>query len=90
MDIRRNARKECYSCAHKRDIPGNCHIKCVKPDADMTGDLHGIRSGWFFYPRIFDPSWKTAMCKNYELNEQCKSVVNRSVSVAGKPSKSHT
>jgi len=56
----------CYKCKYLRKIPGNCHIQCSKPDVDMTGDTHGIRSGWFFYPINFDPVWMTKECSNYE------------------------
>ncbi|MEE8288876.1 MAG: hypothetical protein V3R25_05640 [Nitrosomonadaceae bacterium] len=57
---------ECYSCENRRNVPGNCHIKCVKPDARMTGDEHGIRNGWFMYPLLFDPVWKTKKCENFD------------------------
>ena len=30
------------------------------------GDIHGIRSGWFFYPYLYDPVWKEKDCKNYK------------------------
>lgn len=60
---------ECYHCSHKRDIPGNAHIKCVHPDHLMTGDKFGIQNGWFFYPIIFDPIWKTKKCNNFKLKE---------------------
>ena len=81
--MKRDKMNECYHCEHKRAVPGNTHIQCVKPDADMVGNEHGIRNGWFFYPSLFDPTWKTKMCKNYENNEQVDAVVSRSVSVAG-------
>ena len=57
---------ECYQCSNKRDVPGNCHIMCVKPDPNMTGSSHGIRMGWFFYPFLFDPVWKNKKCNNFE------------------------
>ena len=47
-------------------IIGNAHIKCIKPDPDMSGNEHGIRMGWFMYPIIFDPTWKEKDCSNYE------------------------
>ena len=81
--MKRDMRNECYHCAHKREVPGNAHIKCAKPDADMIGNHHGIENGWFMYPLLFDPVWKEAMCKNYETNEQVYAVVSRSVSAAG-------
>ena len=56
----------CYECKNKRNVPGNCHIQCVKPDPKMTGNEHGIRSGWFMYPMLFDPVWATKKCVNFE------------------------
>lgn len=55
---------ECWCCEHKRSVAGNAHIRCANPDAFMLGDSHGIRSGWFFYPLLFDPIWKTRSCAN--------------------------
>jgi len=57
---------ECYLCKYKRDVPGNAHVKCDKPDLFMTGNAHGIRNGWFIYPVLFDPTWKTKECDNFE------------------------
>lgn len=62
----RNMRNECYSCMNKRDVPGNCHIKCINPDESMKGSQHGINNGWFIYPILFDPVWKESICNNYE------------------------
>lgn len=65
----RNEMNECWSCEHRRAIPGNAHIECASPDAEMTGNRHGIVNGWFFYPSCFDPTWKTKMCNNYSEKE---------------------
>jgi hypothetical protein len=65
-EIMRNKMSECWSCKNKRPIPGDAHISCAKPDANMTGNKHGIRSGWFMYPFNFDPVWKEKLCDNYE------------------------
>lgn len=62
----RNHRNECYSCVHMRDVPGNCHIRCVNPDPSMTGQQWGIDKGWFFYPSLFDPVWKGKDCANFK------------------------
>ena len=67
-DIKRKITNECYHCEYMREVLGNCHIKCVKPDADMMGDPHGIKEGWFMYPLLFDPIWKRSMCNNYDSN----------------------
>lgn len=56
----------CYLCIHKRSVPGDTHISCTKPDPKMTGNIHGIRNGWFLYPYCFDPIWKTKACDNYQ------------------------
>ena len=67
----------CYQCQHRREVLGNAHIECVKPDATMTGSPHGIRSGWFMYPMLFDPVWMTSKCNNFEsVNRACKSNSN--------------
>lgn len=60
---------ECYSCEHRRNNPGDCHISCAKPDPEMTGNEHGIKSGWFLYPLNYDPVWKTKACSNYEAKQ---------------------
>ncbi len=62
----RTKHNECYRCVSKRSVPGNAHIKCVNPDPTMEGSRHGIKSGWFYYPMLFDPVWKSKLCSNYE------------------------
>jgi hypothetical protein len=42
----------------------------VKPDPEMTGDQHGINSGWFCYPNLFDPVWMTKECTNFTPKEE--------------------
>lgn len=64
-----NMMDECYTCKHLREVPGNSHIKCAKPDPNMHGNQHGIRKGWFNYPTLFDPAWKKKECCNYEEKE---------------------
>lgn len=59
-------KNDCWNCIHRKPVPGNSHIECVKPDTEMTGNLHGIRNGWFMYPLLFDPAWMTKKCSNYE------------------------
>lgn len=79
-EIKRDMRNECYYCTHKRSVPGNCHINCVKPDANMTGDRHGIKEGWFMYPFLFDPVWKTSLCGNFAFHKSVKHAVGGAVS----------
>ncbi len=71
-------KNDCYKCRHRREVPGNAYIQCVKPDANMTGDKHGIKNGWFMYPLLFDPTWMTKKCDSFE-----KIVVSEPVSGAG-------
>ena len=59
---------QCFECVHAREVPGNAHILCVRPDADMVGHPHGIRKGWFMYPLLFDPTWKLRLCRNFQSN----------------------
>ncbi|KAF0148763.1 MAG: hypothetical protein FD143_2845 [Ignavibacteria bacterium] len=68
-----NKMNECYSCQHKREVPGDAHIQCVKPDAFMQGNKHGIAKGWFMYPLLFDPVWKLNRCNNFENSESNES-----------------
>jgi len=65
MTSKDRMRQECWECIHKKAVPGNAHIGCANPDLLMTGDPHGIRRGWFFYPLVFDPVWKTKLCHNF-------------------------
>ena len=70
MNNKRTMINECYSCIHKREVPGNCHIECVKPDSKMKGNAHGIKCGWFIYPLLFDPVWKESDCSNYKSKDE--------------------
>ena len=56
----------CFGCKNHEEVPGNYHIRCKKPDPEMTGNEHGKASGWFLYPFLFDPVWATKRCKNYD------------------------
>lgn len=63
-----NANKgcNCWDCKHMEQVPDHAHIKCNNPDPQMTGDSHGIKFGWFNYPNLFDPIWRTKECSNYK------------------------
>jgi hypothetical protein len=65
-----NMMNECYQCVHCENVPGDAHIRCESPDPDMTGNPHGIRRGWFHYPYVFDPVWKTKDCANFKRKSQ--------------------
>ncbi len=36
----------------------------------MTGDPHGIKEGWFMYPILFDPTWKTKKCYTFKKKKE--------------------
>lgn len=64
-----NSKPNCSTCEWKRNVPGDCHIKCINPDPHMAGNEHGIRNSWFNYPFNFDPVWMTKECSNYIIKE---------------------
>lgn len=76
MNNKRDVGNECYHCKFKREVPGNAHIKCANPDKDMRGNALGIKSGWFFYPFLFDPVWKEKMCANYQDHEAVSDAIS--------------
>lgn len=62
----RNMKNECWDCKHMREVPGNAHISCVNPDANMEGHPYGMKNGWFEYSQLFDPVWKMKDCSNFK------------------------
>lgn len=60
---------KCHQCKHRRPVPGDAHISCIRPDGSVKGDPHGIREGWFYYPIVFDPTWMITKCRNFEENK---------------------
>lgn len=79
-DLAKEIHGECYSCVHRRTVPGETHIACVKPDAAMVGSLYGIQKGWFVYPMLFDPVWKERLCANFESTESVSLAISQPVS----------
>lgn len=55
----------CYKCKHRRDLSGDAHSKCANPRANVRGNPHGVRGGWFFWPLNFDPTWLES-CDGFE------------------------
>lgn len=63
---------ECWGCKFNESVPWNAHIKyikCTNPDPKMTGSQWGISHGWFYYPFLFDPTWKRRLCANFQSKE---------------------
>jgi hypothetical protein len=50
-------RPDCYKCKYRGDLAGDAHSCCNNNKAKVKGDSYGIRSGWFFHPFNFDPTW---------------------------------
>ena len=60
---------DCYKCKHRRTIPGDCHTRCDNTAANVVGDSHGIKMGWFYWPYNFDPVWLKE-CDGFEKKEK--------------------
>lgn len=60
---------QCYTCEHRRTIPGDCHTRCAAPwakgDDIPRGDPVGVKNGWWWFPFNFDPTWHTDWCERY-------------------------
>lgn len=56
---------DCYECKHRRNVPGDAHSSCANDKAKVKGNEHGIKSGWFWWPRNFDPVWLVG-CDGFE------------------------
>lgn len=72
--------QECDQCIHRREVPGNAHIACGKPCPRMSGDRHGIANGWFMYPTLFDPTWRTSDCANFVSKDAVSPAVSGAIS----------
>lgn len=60
-----DAKPDCYKCIHRMSIPGDTHSACDNLEANVTGNPHGLRKGWFNWPFNFDPTWLTS-CDGFE------------------------
>jgi len=60
----------CYVCAYRRSIPGDAHSTCKNYEANVQGNAHGKRMGWFFWPINFDPTWLESCDGFKELNNE--------------------
>ena len=56
---------DCYQCRWRYELPGDCHSGCGNNRAHVTGDPHGVKMGWFFWPYNFDPLWLKT-CDGFE------------------------
>jgi hypothetical protein len=63
---------DCYQCAWRRSIVGDCHSRCLNIHAQVEGHAHGIAKGWFFWPYNFDPVWLVS-CDSFKQNESLPS-----------------
>lgn len=61
----------CYDCVHCLPCPGDAHKRCNNKEANVTGNSHGIRMGWFLWPVNFDPTWLES-CDGFSDNPEDK------------------
>ncbi len=64
MEADKGMQRACYDCVYRGTLAGDCHSRCLHPQAqcspesmEIEGDPHGIKNGWFRWPRNFDPVW---------------------------------
>lgn len=58
---------DCYRCVHRCQLTFSAHSSCHNIVADVKGDPHGDRKGWFLWPLNFDPVWLLA-CSGFSDN----------------------
>jgi len=56
---------DCSKCIFRQNIPGDCHSRCTKNDANFIGGTH----------EIFDPGW-LIYCDSFVSIEKIKTQVN--------------
>jgi len=61
----------CYKCKYRKEIPGDCHSKCVAIGSTVTGHNHGKQMGWFNWPWNFDPTWLLT-CNGFTGKDELK------------------
>lgn len=66
----------CYNCVHRMSIPGDAHSRCNNHSAKVTGNPHGIKSGWFMWPLNFDPVWLQS-CDSFSDNPEDKKEITK-------------
>ena len=47
----------CYKCKYRGEVAGSCHSCCENYKANVKGNAHGRKNGWFCHPFNFDPVW---------------------------------
>ena len=62
--------RTCWKCAYRQNVPGNAHISCVfdwekAKDTPPPGDPYGIKSGWYYFPALYDPTWMRGDCAHW-------------------------
>ena len=61
--------RNCYECAHRRDVAGSAHSRCNNHAAKVVGHPHGVNSGWFRWPINYDPTWLIS-CDGFSTDEK--------------------
>ena len=59
--------KTCWTCGYKKNIPGDCHISCVRLFDDVQPPKAKIVQGgrWYHFPMNFDPVWQEEKCMGW-------------------------
>lgn len=65
----KTVKPDCYKCSNRRSVPGDAHSSCVKKDAQITANRHGVLRGWFSWPFNFDPVWLES-CDSFSDKEE--------------------
>lgn len=55
---------ECHKCIFSKRVPGDTHLECINPHAQIEAHEHGVKSGWVMWPMNFDPNWLIS-CTGY-------------------------
>ena len=69
--VKKEKPPDCYKCSHRRELPGSCHSRCNNHKAKVSGNITGIRCGWFMWPLNFDPTW-LEICDGFTTDEEAK------------------
>lgn len=79
---------KCKDCVYKDNVPGNAHIQCtfdwIGALKDMTvpyypmGIVHGIKSGWYEFPFLFDPTWMAIPCPAFHPRSDKETTLRKS------------
>ncbi|GAF86912.1 unnamed protein product [marine sediment metagenome] len=56
--------KNCWTCGYKEEVPGSCHISCMRIWEDMQPPK-AKSTRYYLFPMNFDPVWQEEKCKGW-------------------------